>query len=103
VAKRGIESRDIGEQLMEEVCEQENGKQAWARVMANEGSSGVDGMTVEQLAEFLKQHWPVIRELLLSWGLCAATGKAGGDPEAGRRGAKLGIPRRCWIGLSSKR
>ena len=65
-AKRGTESPAIGEQLMEEVCERENCKQALKRVKANKGSAGVDGMTVQQLPEFLKQHWPAIREQLLS-------------------------------------
>ena len=65
-AKRGTESLAIGEQLMEEVCERENCKQALARVKANKGSPGVDGMTVHELPEFLKQHWPGIREQLLS-------------------------------------
>jgi len=46
VVKRGTESLAIGEQLMEEVCERENCKQALARVKANKGSAGVDGMTV---------------------------------------------------------
>ena len=64
-AKRGTESLAIGEQLMEEVCERENCKQALARVKANKGSPGVDGMTVYDLPEFLKQHWPAIREQLL--------------------------------------
>src|SRR6202162_1924664 len=66
VAKRGTESPPMGEQLMEEICERENCKQALARVKANKGSAGVDGMTVQQLPEHLKQHWPVIREQLLS-------------------------------------
>src|SRR5690242_12002967 len=65
-AKRGTESPAIGEQLMEEVCERENCKRALARVKANKGSAGVDGMTVQQLPEFLKQHWPAIREQLIS-------------------------------------
>src|SRR5271169_4040424 len=65
-AKRGTESPAIGEQWMEEVCERENCKQAWARVKANKGSPGVDGMTVQQLPEHLKQHWPAIREQLWS-------------------------------------
>ena len=39
-----------GEQLMEEVCERENCKQALARVKANKGSAGVDGMTVQRVA-----------------------------------------------------
>src|SRR5579864_4477458 len=65
-AKRGTESPAITEQLMEEVCERENCKQALKRVKANKGSPGVDGMTVQQLPGFLQQHWPVIREQLLS-------------------------------------
>src|ERR1700686_2423140 len=64
--KRGIESPAIGEQLMEEVCEGENCKQALRRVKANKGSAGVDGMTVQQLPEYLKQHWPAIREQWLN-------------------------------------
>jgi RNA-directed DNA polymerase len=51
---------------MEEVCGRENCKQALKRVKANKGSAGVDGMTVQQLPEYLKQHWPAIREQLLS-------------------------------------
>ena len=64
--KRGTESPAINEQLMEEVCERENCKQALARVKANKGGAGMDGMAVQQLPEFLKQNWPVIREQLLS-------------------------------------
>ncbi len=64
--RRGTESPAITEQLMEEVCERENCKQALKRVRANKGSAGVDGMTVQQLPEHLKQHWPAIREQLLS-------------------------------------
>ena len=64
--KRGMESPAIAEQLMEEVCGRENCKQALKRVKANKGSAGVDGMTVQQLPEYLKQHWPAIREQLLS-------------------------------------
>jgi RNA-directed DNA polymerase len=65
-AKRGTESLVIGEQLMEEVCERENCKQALARVKGNKGSAGVDGMTIHKLPEFLEQHWPAVREQLLS-------------------------------------
>ncbi len=64
-AKRRAES-PVSKQLMEEVCERENCKQALARVKANKGSAGVDGMTVHELPEFLKQHWPEIREQLLN-------------------------------------
>jgi RNA-directed DNA polymerase len=65
-AKRGTESPALIESLMEEVCERENCKQALKRVKANKGSPGVDGMTVHELPGLLLQHWPAIREQLLS-------------------------------------
>jgi RNA-directed DNA polymerase len=49
---------------MEEVCELENCKQALQRVKANKGSPGVDGMTVNELPEYLKQHGLEIGEQL---------------------------------------
>src|SRR6202163_2496499 len=52
--------------LMEEVCERENLKAALRRVKANKGSPGVDGMTVYEIDDYLKQHWPAIREQLLN-------------------------------------
>ncbi len=53
------------EGLMEEVVERENLKGALKQVKANKGSPGVDGMTVQQLPDYLKEHWPAIREQLL--------------------------------------
>jgi RNA-directed DNA polymerase len=52
--------------LMEEVCERENLKEALRQVKANKGSAGIDRMTVGQLSEHLKEHWPEIREQLLN-------------------------------------
>ena len=64
MAKRESESLAGTERLMEEVCGLENSMQALQRVKANKGSPGVDGMTVEQLSEYLKQHGPEIGEQL---------------------------------------
>ena len=52
--------------IMEEVCERENLKEALRQVRSNKGSAGIDGMTVDKLGDYLKQHWPVIREQLLN-------------------------------------
>src|SRR5579863_2246320 len=52
--------------IMEEICERANLKEALRRVKANKGSAGVDGTTVGGITGYLKQHWPVIREQLLS-------------------------------------
>ena len=65
-AKCETESPAKEEQLMEEVCGRENCQQALRRVKANKGSPGIDGMKVSELAGYLKQHWPTIREQLWS-------------------------------------
>jgi RNA-directed DNA polymerase len=52
--------------LMEAICERENLKEALRRVQANKGSAGVDRMTVGGITDYLKQHWPAIREQLLN-------------------------------------
>src|SRR6266567_700314 len=65
-ATHGPQSPASTNRLMEEVCERENLKVAMRRVRANQGSPGVDGMTVIGIKDYLKQHWPAIREQLLS-------------------------------------
>ena len=42
--------------LMEEICERENLKEALRQVKGNKGSAGVDGITVNQLPDYLKQR-----------------------------------------------
>src|SRR5580658_10711831 len=90
--KRATQSPAIAEQLMEEVCGRENCKQALKRVKANKGNPGVDGMTVQQLPEYLKQHWPAIREQLLNgtYRPQPVRRKEIRKPDGGMR--KLGIP-----------
>ena len=90
-AERKAES-PATEQLMEEVCERENCKQAVARIKANKGSAGVDGMTVHELPEFLKQHWPAIREQLLSGTYQPQPVKRVEIPKPDGGVRKLGIP-----------
>src|ERR1017187_9606946 len=92
VANGGGENLAMGEQIMEEVREQENCKQTLARVKANKGSAGVDGMTVHELPEFLKQHWPVIREQLLSGTYKPQPVKRVEIPKPDGGIRKLGIP-----------
>jgi RNA-directed DNA polymerase len=65
-AKREYESSALAEPVMEEVCGRENCLRAIRRVKANKGSPGIAGMRVGQLPGYLKQHWPALREQLLS-------------------------------------
>jgi RNA-directed DNA polymerase len=66
MAQRGTESPASTERLMEEVLEAENLREALKRVKANKGSPGIDGMTVERLPGYLREHWTAHREQLLS-------------------------------------
>src|ERR1035438_10302608 len=82
--------------LMEEVCERENLKEALRQVKGNKGSAGMDGVTVDQLTDYLKQHWPVIREQLLNGTYEPKPVRRVENPEAGwRRGAKAWHPNRA--------
>jgi RNA-directed DNA polymerase len=63
-AKRG-DSHPETLQLMEAVVERENMKAAWLRVRRNKGAAGVDGMSVDVLLPYLREHWPKIKEDLL--------------------------------------
>lgn len=51
--------------VMEEVLRRENMLAAYERVVGNAGAPGADGMTVEQLGGYLREHWTRIRRELL--------------------------------------
>jgi RNA-directed DNA polymerase len=91
-AKRGTENPAIGEQLMEEVCGRANCLRAMERVKGNKGSPGVDGMTVQQLQGYLKEHWTEIREQLLSGTYRPQPVKRVEIPKPDGGVRKLGIP-----------
>src|SRR5499427_7875095 len=65
-ATNGHENPASTNRLVKEVCERENLKAALRQVRANKGNPGVDGMTVVGIKDYLKQHWPAIREQLLN-------------------------------------
>ena len=90
--------------LMKEVCERENLTEALKRVKANRGSPGVDGMGVEELTGYLREHWPAIREQMLEGSYVPRPVKRVEIPKRGGGVRKLGIPtvldrlssRRCY-------
>ena len=51
--------------LMEEICERSNLIGAMKRVVQNHGAPGVDGMSVEELPEYLKTEWLEVKARLL--------------------------------------
>lgn len=49
-------------QLTEEILSRENMALAYKKVKANKGTSGVDGITVDEIQGYLKENWPSIKE-----------------------------------------
>jgi len=90
--KRPAESPATGESLMEVICERENCRQALARVQANKGSPGVDGMTVDKLPGYLQHHWPAIRNRLLGGTYVPQPVRRVEIPKPDGGVRKLGIP-----------
>jgi RNA-directed DNA polymerase len=69
-----------------------NLKRAYQRVVSNKGAPGADGMTVDQLAGYVKQYWPNLKTRLLA-GEYQPQGVRAVDipkPKGGTR--QLGIP-----------
>lgn len=79
-------------ELMEQIVSRENMTKAYKRVFKNKGSSGIDGMQVEDLKDYLKEHWDGIKTQLLN-GSYYPNGILQVEipkPKGGAR--KLGIP-----------
>jgi RNA-directed DNA polymerase len=78
--------------LMEVVCERENLKKALRRVKANKGSPGIDGMTVDQLPDYLRAHWLTHRDELLRGTYTPSPVRRVEIPKPDGGVRKLGIP-----------
>jgi len=74
------------------VCERENLNRAYKRVKANKGASGIDGMTVGELYDWLREHKETLVESLLdgNYEPQPVLGKEIDKPSGGKR--RLGIP-----------
>lgn len=78
---------------MEEVLSRENMLKAYHRVVGNQGAAGIDGVTVEELGELVRQRWEAIREELLSGTYVPSPVRKVEIPKPGGKGVRmLGIP-----------
>ena len=91
-AKPTFESPASAEQLMEVVCERENLVRAWKRVRRNQGSPGVDGMTIDDAKDYLREHWPSIRSQLFEGTYQPQPVKRVEIPKPDGGVRKLGVP-----------
>jgi group II intron reverse transcriptase/maturase len=77
---------------MELVVSRQNLMLALKRVKQNQGSAGIDGMSVGELADYLREHWPRHREQLLAGSYQPSPVRRVAIPKPGGGERELGIP-----------
>ena len=87
------ESESIPPQaLLARVLERANLQRALKQVRQNKGAPGIDGMTVDELPEYLRRHWPETRDSLLTGRYCPQPVRRVEIPKANGGVRYLGIP-----------
>lgn len=51
-------------QLLDTILSRSNMLEAYNQVKANKGSAGIDGITIDQMDDYLRQHWRPTKELI---------------------------------------
>src|SRR5690554_1770924 len=77
---------------MARVLSRDNLNRALKQVRRNKGAPGIDGMTVDELPDYLRQHWPEIRQQLLQQTYRPKPVRRVTIPKANGGSRPLGIP-----------
>lgn len=83
---------DLCSSFMAQVLERENLIRALKQVQRNKGAPGIDGMTVDELSSYLKEHWGYLKAELLEETYRPAAVKRVEIPKPDGSKRKLGIP-----------
>ena len=78
--------------LLAQVLERANLQRALKQVRRNKGAPGIDSMTVDELPDYLRQHWPEIREQLEAGSYRPQPVKRVEIPKPDGKTRPLGIP-----------
>jgi len=78
--------------LLERVLSRANLQRALKQVRSNRGAPGIDGMSVDELPSYLKEHWPRIRAELVAGGYRPQPVRRVEIPKPDGRKRLLGIP-----------
>ena len=90
---RGGQTGAEAPMLIDQVVSRENLIRAYARVVRNQGAAGVDGMAVDDLVPYCREHWSRIREALLTGTYQPQPVRKVEIPKPGGKGMRtLGIP-----------
>jgi len=91
-AKASLERPAVAGPSMEAVVERENLKKALAQVKRNRGAAGIDGVSVDELPAYLKEHWLTIGAQLLAGTYKPQPVRRVEIPKASGGTRPLGIP-----------
>lgn len=78
--------------MLERILSEENIKTAYKRVYANKGAGGVDGVTVQELEEYMQENWKCIKEQIRTRTYKPQPVKRVEIPKPNGGVRKLGIP-----------
>jgi group II intron reverse transcriptase/maturase len=86
------DGNEYGSDLLERILSRNNLNNAYKRVKANKGSHGIDGMTVDELLQYLKEHGQNLRQSLLEGTYKPQPVRRVEIPKPGGGKRLLGIP-----------
>lgn len=78
--------------LMEKILDKDNMNEAFKRVKKNKGSHGIDGLTIDELQEYLKEHGEQLRKAILEGNYTPNPVRRVEIPKDNGKKRKLGIP-----------
>jgi group II intron reverse transcriptase/maturase len=78
--------------MLDKVLERVNLHRALKQVRQNKGAPGIDGMTVDALPKYLKEHWPSVRQQLVNGRYRPQPVRRVEIPKGNGKTRPLGIP-----------
>lgn len=78
--------------LMEKILDKDNMNEAFKRVKKNKGSHGIDGLTIDELQKYLKEHGEHLRKEILEGKYTPIPVRRVEIPKDNGKKRKLGIP-----------
>jgi RNA-directed DNA polymerase len=91
-ASGATDNADPQDELLEQILSSENMRKAWARVKANKGAAGVDGLSISDATGFIRQNWEAIRSTLKNGRYKPAPVRRVMIPKSSGGSRPLGIP-----------
>lgn len=87
-----VDTKTVTNELLEKILSRENMNTAFKRVKANKGANGIDGMTVDELLQYLKENGEQIKEDIRNGRYNPKAVRRVEIPKTDGSKRKLGIP-----------